>query len=78
LQHQAADGLKLLDPGVVVRLRPVFPEKIRERLQQNRSDEGVMLWPDPIRDVPLTQFPEHTAQLFRMLHMLDDEGQRSL
>ena len=78
LQHQAADCLIPLDPGIVVRLCPVLPEKVRESLQQDRSDEGVMLWPNPIRDVPLTQFPEHTAQLFRMLHVFNNEGQRAL
>src|SRR6266699_440026 len=72
LQHQAADCLILLDPGVVVRLRPVLPEKVREGLQQHRSDEGVMLWPDPVGDMPLSQLLEHTAKHFRMLHMLDD------
>ena len=37
-----------------------------------------MLWPDPVRDVPLAQFLEHIAQYFRMLHVLDDQGQRLL
>lgn len=37
-----------------------------------------MLWPDPVRDVPLAQFLEHTGQHFRMLYVLDDQGQRSL
>ena len=78
LQHQAADYLIPLDPGVVVRLRPVLPEKVREGLQQDRSDKGVMLWPDPIGDVPLAQFLEHPTQHFRMLHVLDDQGQRLL
>src|SRR5437588_4790651 len=77
-QHQAADCLIPLDPGVVVRLGPVLPEKVRESLQQDRSDEGVMLLPDSVRDVPLAQFLEHTAQHFRMLHVLDDQGQRLL
>jgi hypothetical protein len=78
LQHQTADCLIPLDPGVVVRLRPVLPEKVREGLQQDRSDEGVMLWPDAIGDVPLAQLPEHSTQHFGMLHVLDEEGQRLL
>src|SRR5947208_15995532 len=78
LQRQAADCLIPLDPGIVVRLRPVLPEKVRESLQQDRSDEGVMLWPDPIGHMPLAQFPAHIAQYFRILHVLDDQCQRWL
>ena len=37
-----------------------------------------MLWPNAIGDVPPAQFPEHIAQYFRMLHVLDDQGQRLL
>ena len=37
-----------------------------------------MLWPDPVRDVPLAQFLKHFAQHFRMLHVLDNQGQRLL
>src|SRR5262249_17987112 len=59
LQHQAADCLIRLDPGVVVLLRPVLSEKVLESFHQGRSDEGVMLRPDPVDDVPLAQFQEH-------------------
>src|SRR5215467_10177609 len=78
LQHQAADCLVPLDPGVVVCLRPVLSEKVGESLQQGRSDEGIMLWPDSMADVQLAKFPKHIAQYFRMLHVLDDQGQCSL
>src|SRR5712691_11715583 len=72
LHHQTADCFISLDPGVVVRLRPVLPQKVREGLQQNCSDERIMLWPDPIGDMSLAQFLEHRAQHFWMLHVLDD------
>src|SRR6266702_2331133 len=78
LHHQAADCFISLDPGVVVRLRPVLPQKVREGLQQDCSDEGIMLWSDPIGDMSLAQFLEHLAQHFWMPHVLDDQGQRLL
>src|SRR6266581_8844431 len=76
-QHDRANYPVGLRPGLVVGHRPTVSQNVAEGIQQDRSDDGIVLWPDTIGDVPLAQALEGACQHLWLPEVLDDQGQRS-
>src|SRR6266851_2915504 len=77
LQHERADRLVGIRPGSVVRWRPALSQDVAKGFQQDRSDDGIVLWPHAIGDVPLAQASQGARQYLWLPEVLDHQGQRS-
>src|SRR2546425_3069835 len=77
LQHERADRLVGLHPGLVIGWSPALSQKVGEGFQQDRSDDGIVLWQDTIADMPLAQALEGARQHLWLPEVLDHQGQRS-